>query len=474
LRRERTRRRLFVVLMSFLLIMLAGCSLGSGQGNTPAPTITPMTLTPDATGSATATPVSDTDWTTYHLNNARTGYVASAPDPSTLTRAWNVKLDGAVYAEPLVIGNRVIVVTEGDSFYALDKSTGQVQWRTNVGTPVPHSSLPCGNIFPLGITGTPVYDPATGLVFAVAEVQPSSPAHILVGVDLTTGKVRVRRSADLADMDARAYQQRAALALSHNMIYIAYGGLAGDCSDYIGTVVASRTDGTGSLLSFRVPTPREGGIWAPPGPTVDSTGNLYVSVGNGEVTSGQWDKSDSILRLSPTLQYEDGFAPTQWQQDNSTDADLGSMGPVLLPDGLIYADGKSGQAYLLHANALGGVGGQIQEKTICAAYGGAAVIDSQVFVPCTDGIRQIIVSSGPSMNVGWHTQSQISGSPIIGGHTVYSVDYVGGTLYAVDVSNGNVRATLSIGPTSRFATPTLAGNLVFVGTMSGVVAATIS
>lgn len=472
--RELPRRRPFIVVMSLLLIILTGCNLGSSQGDTPAPTITPLTLTPDARGSATATPVSSSDWTTYHLNNARTGYVANAPDPSKLTQAWNARLDGAVYAEPLVIGNSVIVVTEGDSIYSLDKSTGQVQWRTNVGTPVPQSSLPCGDIFPLGITGTPVYDPATGLVFAVAEVQGSAPAHMLVGVDLASGTVRVRRSADIAAMDPRAHQQRAALALSHNMVYVAYGGLDGDCSDYIGTVVASRTDGTGPLLSYRIPTPREGGIWAASGPAVDDAGNIYVAVGNGAVTSGNWDKSDSVLRLSPTLQYEDGFAPTQWQQDNATDADLGSMGPILLPNDLIYIEGKSNQAYLLHADALGGVGGQIQEKSICAAYGGAAAIGSQVFVPCTDGVRQVIIGSGPSMNVGWHTQSQIKGSPIVGGNTVYSLDPDGGMLYALDASTGNVRTSLSVGTISRFATPTLSGNQVFVGTMNGVVAATIS
>lgn len=457
-----------------MLIVLSGCNLGSSQGSAPPPTITPLTLTPAATANATTTATSSGDWTTYHLNNARTGYVANAPDPSKLTQAWNVKLDGAVYAEPLVIGNRVIVATEGDSLYSLDKSTGQVQWRTNVGTPVPQSELPCGDIFPLGITGTPVYDPATGLVFAVAEIEGSAPAHILVGVDLMTGQVRVRRLADITGMDPRAHQQRAALALSHNMVYIAYGGLDGDCSDYIGTVVASRTDGTGSLLSYRIPTPREGGIWAVSGPAVDDAGNLYVAVGNGAVTSGNWDKSDSVLRLSPTLQYEDGFAPTRWQQDNASDLDLGSMGPVLLPNGLIYADGKSDRAYLLHANALGGVGGQIQELSVCSAYGGAATLGSQIFVPCEDGLRQVIIGSGPSMTVGWHTQSQITSSPIVGGNTVYSLDPNGGTLYALDASNGNVRASLSVGTTSRFTSPTLVGNQVFVGTLNGVVAATIS
>jgi len=75
------------------------------------------------------------------------------------------------------------------------------------------------------------------------------------------------------------------------------------------------------------PTPREGAIWAPSGPAIDSAGHIFVSVGNGEVTQGTWDHSDSILRLSSDLHLQDGFAPTQWPHDNATDADLGSMGP---------------------------------------------------------------------------------------------------------------------------------------------------
>ncbi len=416
--------------------------------------------------------MSSTDWTTYHRDNSRTGFVQNAPDPHQLTQAWNVKLDGAVYAEPLVVGSNVIVATEGDSLYALDSHTGKVQWHTNVGTPVPLSTLPCGDIDPLGITGTPVYDPSTKLIFAVAEI--SGPAHILVGVDVGTGQVRVRRSVDISAMDPRVHQQRAALALYQNMVYIAYGGLDGDCGDYHGTVVASRTDGTGSLLSYQLPTPREGGIWAASGPAVDDAGHIYVSVGNGETTQGDWDHTDSILRLSSTLQLEDGFAPTQWQQDNASDADLGSMGPILLPGGLIFADGKSGLGYLLHTDALGGVGGQAQVKSVCHSFGGASLLNSQLFVPCTDGLQEITIGPGANMALGWKAPSQISGSPIVGGQTVYSLNPGGGILYALDAATGNIRTMLSIGATSRFATPTLSGNQIFVGTLTGVVAVTIS
>jgi outer membrane protein assembly factor BamB len=419
---------------------------------------------------ASPAPAASTDWSTYHRDNARTGYVPGLPDPQHLDRAWSTELDGAVYAEPLVVGDRVLVATEGDTLYSLDAATGQVQWHTNVGSPVPSSELPCGNIDPLGITGTPVYDPATGLVFAVAEVQgDAGPSHLLVGLDAATGEVRVRRSADPPGFAPLAHQQRAALALSRGMVYVAYGGLFGDCGDYLGTVVAARTDGQGDLLMFQVPTTREGGIWAPPGPVIDAAGDLFVSVGNGEATGGDWDHSDSVLRLSPNLELKDGFAPEEWAEDNASDADLGSLAPVLLPDGSIFIAGKSGTGYLLDSNALGGVGGQTTAAPVCRAFGGAAVVDSRIFLPCTDGLREIAVGPGAAFALGWQAQDGANGSPVVGGNTVYATGS-GGTLYALNLDDGSVRAKVDVGETSRFATPTLAGGRIFLGTMTGVVA----
>lgn len=363
-----------------------------------------------------------------------------------------------------------------------------------IGAPVTSDDLPCGNISPLGITGTPVYgpatqlvfagtpvyDPATQLVFAVAEVSGPNhaPSHVLVGVQSTTGQVRLRRSADVPGMDPRPHQQRAALALAQGLVYIAYGGLYGDCGDYRGREVAARTDGQGPLLSFQVPTARQGGIWAPPGPSSDAAGRLFVSVGNGAATAGAWDHSDSVLRLSPQLQLEDGFAPTTSEQDNANDVDLGSMRPVLLADGWVLAAGKSGAVYLLRAgavyllraDALGGVGGEAQSLSGCHAYGGAAALGARAFLPCTEGVTEVTVAPGPKVTLGWRAAP--AGSPVIGGHTLYSLDGQG-VLYALDSDSGRVRTSLAVGAVSRFAIPTIFGNALFVGTLVGVTAVQI-
>jgi outer membrane protein assembly factor BamB len=457
-----TRPRAMATLALATLLVLSACSRGPS-----APQQPPLTL-PSGPSTSAAPAAGAGDWTTYHRDRARSGYLPGLPDPTRLTRAWSARLDGAVYGQPLVVGDRVLVATEADSLYALELRTGAVRWRTNVGRPVPLSELPCGNIDPLGITGTPVYDPATGLVFAVAEV--TGPAHLLVGVDAGSGRVRVRRRVDVPGMDPRPHQQRAALALSQGRVYVAYGGLFGDCGDYRGRVIASRTDGRGPLLAFAVPTSREGGIWGASGPAVDGRGRLYVAVGNGAATGGEWDHSDSVLRLSPELRLEDGFAPRQWPEDNAGDADLGSMGPLLLPGGLVFAAGKSGLGYLLRADHLGGVGGQLVERPVCAAFGGAAAVGSTIYVPCTDGLRQVRAQPGARLEPGWQAPAAVSGSPVVGGHTVYSLDPAGGVLYALDAARGGVRASVPVGQTSRFATPTLAGGLVLVGTLAGVVA----
>jgi PQQ enzyme repeat. len=148
------------------------------------------TTSPTAISSRPAAIRRSADWPTYHGDVARSGYDPNAPPLGRIGRVWSAPVDGKVYAEPLVARGRVVVATENDSLYALNRRTGRVEWRRHLGAPVDGGSLPCGNIDPSGITGTPAIDSARGLVYAVGFLQPAH--HELFAVDLASGAVRWR------------------------------------------------------------------------------------------------------------------------------------------------------------------------------------------------------------------------------------------------------------------------------------------
>jgi DNA-binding beta-propeller fold protein YncE len=346
----------------------------------------------------------------------------------------------------------------------LNASDGAVLWSRHVGTPVPLSDLPCGNIDPLGITGTMAYDAATGLVFALAETTAGS--HTLFGIDVVTGVVRLQRAAEPPHGDKLAHQQRSALTVLDGKVYVAYGGLAGDCAQYIGSVVAVPTSGDGALLSYAIPTPREGGIWAPGGGTV-AGGKLYYAVGNGESTSG-FDGSDSVIALDAGLRRTDIFAPDTWADDNAHDLDLGSMTPAVVAGSIVIA-GKRGVAYVLDPAHLGGLGGERTQTEICPPFGGAAVSGATIYLPCNDRVRSATLDSAGRLTVGWQGPSGTAGSPVLAGGAVWVVDYDGGLLYLLSPADGHVVAEPEIGLAPHFASPTVAGGRGYVGTMTGVV-----
>jgi outer membrane protein assembly factor BamB len=451
-----------------LAAALAGCSSTPEQ---PA-VADPVSPPPAPTASTPSVPEPTqpaADWPTYHHDNARTGVAAGLPPLGTLRRAWAAQLDGAVYGQPLAVGGRLLAATENDTVYALDSRTGTVQWSRHVGTPMRQADLPCGNIDPLGITSTMVYDPASRHVFALAEL--AGGQHLLVEVDVATGRLVSSRPAEPPKGDRVAHQQRGALTLFGGWVYIPYGGLAGDCAEYIGSVVALPTAGTAPARSYAIPTTREGGIWTPGGGVVQG-GRLLYAAGNGESTKN-YDGSDSVLALSPTLQLLDRFAPTIWADDNRADQDLGSMSPALVGS-YVYIQGKRGIGYVLRGNRFGGIGGQLAQLRVCSAFGGSAVSGNIVYVPCRDGgVHAVRIDAAGQPSVVWAATgaaADAKGSPVLGGGALWVVDYDRGVLYALDPATGAVRQQVDIGTAPHFASPTLAGGRAYVGTMSGVVA----
>jgi outer membrane protein assembly factor BamB len=405
-------------------------------------------------------------WPTYHGDNQRTGVSTSGALEPPLREAWSTDLDGAVYAQPLVVGDALIVATENNSVYSLDAGSGDIRWRRHLGEPVRLSELPCGNIDPLGITGTPVYDEKTGDVFLVTET--AGVEHTLWAVDVRSGEPQWSRSLDvLPGRDPDAEQQRSALLLADNRVYVAFGGLYGDCGNYVGYIAGVATDGGGPVLHYEVPTTREAGMWSPAGPVLDESGrHIYVASGNGEQVDGDYDGSDSVIRLSLDLRRTGLFAPDTWPEDNAADLDLGSSSPVLVGEKVVIA-GKRGTVYLLDADDLGGIGGELDALGGCAAYGGAAQIGIGVLLPCVDGIRALKVDGE---ELSWQWQAAVSGSPAIAEDVAYSLDLDAGALVQLDLDSGEELGRVDVGPVPRFSTPVPVDARVYVGTADGVVA----
>ncbi len=480
LRRVARRGRAGWVAVAAVLALCVGCA-GSGGA---APSGGGLTLPPVASTGAPTSPAPGGgglrpggDWLTYHGDPTRAGYDRDGPDPASPAVAWQAPLDGKVYASPLVVGGQVIAATENGSLYGLDAASGAVRWRTHLADPVSGSALPCGDIDPVGITSTPVADPASGLVYAVTTQSAAGGGveHVLWSVDAATGQVRAQRPVDAPGADPATHLQRGALLLANHTVYVAYGGNYGDCGQYLGRVVGVPTTGNAPPATFAVPTTREGGIWAAAGAAALPSGDLLVTTGNGDAESGPWDHSDSILRLSPQLALLDGFAPTQWAQENSEDADLGSTGPVILPGGNeVIAAGKGGGIYLAEIAALGGVGGQRAQLDNCEAYGGGAAAPvsgggAVAYLPCSTGLLQVRVPGPGQLVRGWQAPSQITGSPIVVGTTVWSLQQ-DGVLDALDAGSGALRASLSVGDANRFATPAVSGNALYLPTNHGITA----
>lgn len=443
------------------LIVAIGCGSGAKPDSPGATVSANVSGQPSAAGAKKRA----ANWPTYHANLARTAVDTTSPAVAGFHRAWARTLDGPLYAEPLAVGSRVYVATENNTVYALNVGNGHVAWKRHLGTPVQASTLPCGNIEPVtGITGTPAI--SGGTLYAVAFL--SGYRHVLFGLRLHGGKVRLKRNVDAPGSDPRVHQERSALSVSRGRVYVEYGGLTGDCGDYRGRVVSVRTHGKARKLAFTVGVHREGGIWAPSGAAVDRAGNLFVVTGNGDATSG-FDFGNSVIRLSPKLKQTGFYRASNSAQLNQTDTDLGSVGPTLIGNDRIFVIGKEGLGLILSASHLGGTGGELFSQHVCGggAFGGLAFQPPMVYVPCTDGLHALRVS-GDSFNAVWHAGSS-AGPPIVAGGLVWSIDS-GATLHGYAPDSGNSAVSVDLGSATHFATPAAGGGRLFAPADDQVVA----
>jgi outer membrane protein assembly factor BamB len=445
--------------------VLALVQVGCGSGSTsPTPS-----RSPSASPTASASPALASDWTEYHQGADRTGSGPSTPGLSSPKIAWTAGLDGAVYASPLIVDGHVLVATENNTVYSLDLFTGSVVWKNHLGQPVDAGSLPCGNISPVtGITGTPAADPSTGRLYVVAFLH--SHHHMLFTLSLADGSLVSQRDVDPLGSNPTVQQERGALALGSGYVYVALGGLEGDCGFYHGYVEAVPMAG-GAIATYRVATTREAGIWSPQGATIASSGSVFVVTGNGDPLYN-FGYSDSVLELSPDLQtLQTYFAPSNWASLNAGDTDLGSVGATLVPSlGVAVAIGKQGVAYVLRMDHLGGIGGQVAQRPVCqGAWGGTATSGAIVYVPCADGLYALEISQS-SVAVAWHDRHPVLGSPILAAGAVWAIEPASGILYALNPATGATLYSVPLGTAQHFSTPAATEGYVVTPAGSKVVA----
>jgi hypothetical protein len=336
-------------------------------------------------GSAASAGAQDATVAFFHAGPDHSGHYVvpgltwSRAGSARLDPGFDGRVDGPVYAQPLfwqpkgAAGGRLIIATARNTVSALDAATGREVWRRTLGPSVSAAALPCGDIDPVGITGTPVIDARDGQVYVDALVdRHGRPAHLLFGLALQDGAILPGWPLDVAaalrargmTFDPEVQEQRGALALLDGRLYVPYGGYFGDCGAYHGWVVGialSRPDMFGAWAT----SARKGGIWAPGGIAADGQA-LFAATGN---TAGatRWGGGEAVLRLPPDLRWQDDadgfFAPEDWHALDAHDLDLGGTAPLPLdlpegpvPRAVLLALGKNGDAYLIDRAHPGGIG----------------------------------------------------------------------------------------------------------------------
>jgi Big-like domain-containing protein/putative pyrroloquinoline-quinone binding quinoprotein len=441
-------------------------------------------------------------WTTYRHDAARSGIDPDSTSPLTPSRAWQTPaLDGELYGQPLVSGSYVYVATENDSVYKLAAATGAVVWSEHLATPERSSVAPCGDISPsIGVTSTPVIDPATERLYVVGAVSTSGVVHHeLFALGLSSGQpipgFPITVDPRYPNGGAAVNQlQRAGLALDGGRILIGYGGNDGDCNTYWGWLVSAPTDGTTGIDSFQVDTSHTAGaIWAAGNaPPLDAAGDVFIATGNGiGNSSSDPEYGDSVVKLNGSASPLAWWAPPDWQSLDSTDADLGSSMPTLLPGGFLFQSGKDGNGYLLNSTALGHVSSATAEVSGFCPGGsfGGSVYDpgnSTIYAACAGGLRALSLGSGSAPSLapkpGFSAPSGATGPPMIAGELVWVTNYSSGTLYGLDLSSGATSRQFLIpentvqggSDVNHFASPSAGGGRLFVASGDQVTAYTIA
>jgi len=349
----------------------------------------------------------------HHNHATRDGFyldpALTKSSVATTLRLWATwPITGPTYAAPLfvdgAIGGKdaVIVATEQNTVYAFDANGSDTIWKTPpLGTPVPLAKLMadpgCGNIDPLGVTGTPYVDLRSRTIYLDAMTTPddgTTQKHLVFALSLDDGSVRKGWPVDLdgalgaapIPFHSNLQNQRGALALVDGILYVPFGGHAGDCGDYHGWLVGVDVQNPTNVHGWATPASK-GGAWAVAGVSSDGV-SMYMTTGNtagASTDASDWAGGEAVVRFGRGPIFSgaaaDFFAPANWPDLDFQDLDLGGSAAVLAdvpgatPSALIVALGKDGNVYLIDRNKLGGVGHQVASVHVATyVINGAATV----------------------------------------------------------------------------------------------------
>ena len=374
-----------------------------------------------------------------------------------------------------------------------------------------------GSVSPIGITGTPVIDPAMRRMYLNAGTSVAGTPHYqLFAIDLDDGSkvanwlvdvegISINYSGGTRPFVTSVENQRGALLLLDGILYVPYGGLDGDCGEYRGIVLSVPVANPTAVSGWETAALSGGGIWGPSGLASDGT-SVFLSTGNTNADPSYptlWPdaNSEAIIRLAagnpPTFSGNsaDYLAPSDpnqnWYQDDEDDADLGSSGVVLFnvpgatPCDLAFAIGKTGNAYLAQRGNLGGISMGLSEIQGASGgvFGSMAAYTSQgvTYVvagasgngTCSGNMSTFTVSptSPPTLGAGWCTGVGGNGSPIVStsnGTSDYVVWGLDGNLEAIDGDSGKTLVSVNLGDYTHWVTPIIAKGAIYVAGNSQV------